>query len=144
MFQENDTYYGPYGIRSDSRLPYGIPDWRSEWRDVILPALPTQQITQSMSYIIRGLEPRAQYEAKVQARNRFGWSPVSDPFTFETTDTGLFYLSNNNTREFQTFYSITDKLDFQFDILKIVAGFQFLIFKIANYQTQTEVVFNGI
>lgn len=90
MFQENDTYYGPYSIRTDARMPYGIPDWRSEWRDVILPAQPTQQITQSMSYVIRGLEPRAQYEAKVQARNRYGWSPVSDPFTFETTDTGQY------------------------------------------------------
>lgn len=41
-----------------------------------------------MSYIIRGLEPGQNYEAKVQARNRYGWSPISDSFTFQTTDTG--------------------------------------------------------
>lgn len=41
-----------------------------------------------MSYVIRGLEPGQNYEAKVQARNKFGWSPISEAFTFQTTDTG--------------------------------------------------------
>lgn len=63
-------------------------DRRTDWRDVILPATPAQSGLQSMSYIIRGLEPGQNYEAKVQARNRYGWSPISDSFTFQTTDTG--------------------------------------------------------
>lgn len=123
MFQENDTYYGPYSIRTDARMPYGIPDWRSEWRDVILPAQPTQQITQTMSYVIRGLEPRAQYEAKVQARNRYGWSPVSDPFTFETTDTG----QDSVTHIFNSFYLILIALYYLING-KFILNFSFICF----------------
>ncbi|XP_066144247.1 limbic system-associated membrane protein-like isoform X1 [Euwallacea fornicatus] len=65
-----------------------IKDRRMDWRDVILPAIPVQPVgMQFMSYVIRGLEPGQQYEARVQARNKFGWSPESPPFTFKTTDT---------------------------------------------------------
>ncbi|XP_017780831.1 PREDICTED: uncharacterized protein LOC108565748 [Nicrophorus vespilloides] len=70
-------------------------DRRSDWRDVILPAMPNQKDQsagiQSMSYIIRGLDPGQNYEAKVQARNRFGWSPISEPFSFQTTDNDMTY-----------------------------------------------------
>lgn len=48
-----------------------------------------------MSYIIRGLEGGQHYEAKVLAKNRYGWSPMSEPFTFQTTETGM-KLSNYN------------------------------------------------
>lgn len=66
-------------------------DRRTDWRDVILPAAPTQSPgVQSMSYVIRGLESGQNYEAKVQARNKFGWSPISEAFTFQTTDTGQY------------------------------------------------------
>lgn len=42
---------------------------RNDWRDVVLPAMPLSHLyTQSMSYMIRGLEPDQHYEAKVQAR----------------------------------------------------------------------------
>lgn len=42
---------------------------RNDWRDVVLPALPpSHHLTQSMSYMIRGLEPDQHYEAKVQSR----------------------------------------------------------------------------
>lgn len=42
---------------------------RTEWRDVVLPAIPfSHHYTQGMSYFIRGLEPDQQYEAKVQSR----------------------------------------------------------------------------
>lgn len=49
---------------------YGNLHWpRNDWRDVVLPAMPLSHLyTQSMSYMIRGLEPDQQYEAKVQAR----------------------------------------------------------------------------
>ncbi|XP_018564711.1 limbic system-associated membrane protein [Anoplophora glabripennis] len=67
-------------------------DRRTDWRDVILPASPSQSPgVQSMSYVIRGLEAGQNYEAKVQARNKFGWSPISEAFTFQTTDTDMTY-----------------------------------------------------
>ncbi|XP_059612214.1 neural cell adhesion molecule 2-like [Phlebotomus argentipes] len=60
----------------------------NDWRDVILPAIPLSHLyTQTMSYLIHGLEPDHQYEAKVQARNRYGWSDVSDRFIFSTPNT---------------------------------------------------------
>lgn len=66
-------------------------DRRTDWRDVILPN-PAQNVgVQSMSYIIRGLEAGQNYEAKVMARNKYGWSPVSEPFSFQTTETGQHY-----------------------------------------------------
>lgn len=71
-----------------------IIDRRDDWRNVILPATPSQTSGfQAMSYIIRGLEPGQNYEAKVLARNKFGWSPVSEAFTFQTTDTGQYTRS---------------------------------------------------
>ncbi|KAK9871614.1 hypothetical protein WA026_012994 [Henosepilachna vigintioctopunctata] len=68
-------------------------DRRTDWRDVILPAPSSSQPTnvQSMNYIIRGLDPGQNYEAKVTARNKFGWSPFSDSFTFQTTDLDMSY-----------------------------------------------------
>lgn len=42
---------------------------RNEWRDVVLPAIPSaHDLTQEMSYLIRGLEPDQKYEVKVQAK----------------------------------------------------------------------------
>ncbi|XP_049818651.1 limbic system-associated membrane protein isoform X2 [Aethina tumida] len=68
---------------------YGRKNGKGEWSDVILPAMQTQRDggVQSMSYVIRGLEASQNYEAKVLARNKFGWGPISDSFTFHTTDT---------------------------------------------------------
>lgn len=83
MFQENETWGGGgSGIRL-----------LDEWNDVILPAAPSEQFTQQMSYMIRGLEPAFHYEARVQAKNRFGWNDISDTFHFTTRGTGtlLFY-----------------------------------------------------
>lgn len=52
------------------RNNYGNLHWsRNDWRDVVLPAIPLSHLyTQSMSYMIRGLDPDQQYEAKVQAK----------------------------------------------------------------------------
>lgn len=42
---------------------------RNDWRDVVLPSVPlSHHYTQGMSYLIRGLDPDQQYEARVQAR----------------------------------------------------------------------------
>lgn len=86
-FQENRTSsaYSSYAYTRP------IKD-RREWRDVILPAVPAQPVgMQFMSYLIRGLEPGQQYEVKVQARNKFGWTLEDPSFTFKTTETGLFH-----------------------------------------------------
>ncbi|XP_060520737.1 limbic system-associated membrane protein-like isoform X2 [Cylas formicarius] len=81
--KDNKTYSAiGYGYNRPTK------DRRLDWRDVILPAIPAQPAgVQSMSYVIRGLEPGQQYEARVQARNKFGWGPVSDAFNFQTTET---------------------------------------------------------
>lgn len=92
--KENRTYSGTGGVVSYSSggSSYGhgrqYIDRRTDWRDVILPAPSPSQSTgiQTMNYIIRGLDPGQNYEAKVQARNKFGWSPFSESFTFQTTD----------------------------------------------------------
>jgi hypothetical protein len=77
--QDNDTY---------SFTIYGHPGIRSDWNDVILSPIPSGKPTQKMTYLIRGLEPSSQYEARVEAKNRFGWSRSSDSFTFSTTGMG--------------------------------------------------------
>lgn len=54
-----------------SHRGYGnLMHWsRNDWRDVVLPAVPlSHHYTQGMSYMIRGLDPDQQYEARVQAR----------------------------------------------------------------------------
>jgi hypothetical protein len=55
---------------SSYRNNYGNLHWpRNDWRDVVLPAMPLSHLyTQGMSYMIRGLDPDQQYEAKVQAK----------------------------------------------------------------------------
>lgn len=60
---------------------------RNEWNDVILPAVPSEQFTHRMSYNIRGLDTASEYEAKVMAKNRFGWTPMSEVFKFTTSAT---------------------------------------------------------
>lgn len=84
-------------------------DRRTDWRDVILPALPTQAPgLQTMSYVIRGLDAGQNYEAKVQSRNKFGWSPVSEAFTFQTTDTGR-YMCPKVLRDYSLLHYTTHK-----------------------------------
>ena len=61
-----------------------------EWTDVTLPAMSSDEVTQEMSYLIRGLEPATQYEAKVQARNNFGWNKMSEILVFTTRDAGWY------------------------------------------------------
>lgn len=63
--------YGSYPYRNGNSVIYGndMRRSRNEWRDVILPAVPLSHLyTQTMSYVIDGLEPSEQYEAKVQAK----------------------------------------------------------------------------
>ncbi|XP_055696900.1 limbic system-associated membrane protein-like isoform X1 [Phlebotomus papatasi] len=61
---------------------------KNEWRDILLAAVPqSKHYTQGMSYVIRNLDPDQQYEAKVQSRNRFGWSDFTERFLFTTSNT---------------------------------------------------------
>ncbi|KAG5671061.1 hypothetical protein PVAND_001276 [Polypedilum vanderplanki] len=76
-----------------------------------------------MSYMIRGLEPDQQYEAKVTARNRYGWSEVSERFTFSTSsnDSEMRGLS-------VTYYSNASKLHPTMCIyLTALIGFKMLL-----------------
>ncbi|XP_059483925.1 neural cell adhesion molecule 2 isoform X2 [Neocloeon triangulifer] len=56
----------------------------NEWRDVIINVDRNDKSTRRVHYMIHGLEPGTEYEAKVQARNRFGWNNVSTGFRFDT------------------------------------------------------------
>ncbi|CAH1130026.1 unnamed protein product [Ceutorhynchus assimilis] len=104
--QRGENKTASYSIGLGTYYSRPIKDRRLEWRDVILPAIPAQPVgMQSMSYVIRGLEPAQQYEARVQARNKFGWSSDSVSFTFKTTDTDE---STTDTRHIFTENAIED------------------------------------
>lgn len=45
-----------------------------------------------MSYMVRGLQPAAHYEARVQAKNAHGWNRFSPVFHFQTRAEGTVYL----------------------------------------------------
>lgn len=83
IIKENKTYAA---IGYSVGYGYGR---RTDWSNVILPGNPGERSgVQSKSYIIRNLEAGQNYEVKVQAKNKFGWSPLSEAFTFQTTDRG--------------------------------------------------------
>lgn len=70
-FEHQKTYhqYGSNVYHTPVHRGYNAHWPRNEWRDVVLPAVPLSHLyTQSMSYVIRGLDPDQHYEARVQAR----------------------------------------------------------------------------
>ncbi|XP_021711305.1 hemicentin-1 [Aedes aegypti] len=80
-YSYNNAYNG-HGMHRGTRWS------KTDWRDVVLPAFPySHHYTQGMSYLLRGLDPDQQYEARVQSRNRYGWSDFSDSFLFTTSNT---------------------------------------------------------
>ncbi|XP_063705258.1 opioid-binding protein/cell adhesion molecule-like [Culicoides brevitarsis] len=86
-FEHHHQYTGVY--HTSLHRGYNAHWPRNEWRDVVLPAVPLSHLyTQSMNYVIRGLDPDQHYEARVQARNKHGWSNISDSFTFSTSSNG--------------------------------------------------------
>ncbi|XP_029726433.1 hemicentin-1 isoform X2 [Aedes albopictus] len=82
-YSYNNAYNGGgHGMHRGTRWS------KTDWRDVVLPAFPySHHYTQGMSYLLRGLDPDQQYEARVQSRNRYGWSDFSDSFLFTTSNT---------------------------------------------------------
>lgn len=68
---------------TQSHRNYGnLMHWsRNDWRDVVLPSVPlSHHYTQGMSYMIRGLDPDQQYEARVQARYIFFFKNIFHHF----------------------------------------------------------------
>ncbi|EEB18285.1 limbic system-associated membrane protein precursor, putative [Pediculus humanus corporis] len=102
-FMSYHQYSRKYEKRENSSLDHShhiLHNRIHDWNDVILPAIPSELFSQQMSYLIRGLEPSSQYEARVQARNRFGWNQISEIFRFSTRAIGyaklifFFFLDN--------------------------------------------------
>lgn len=63
-YSYNNAYNGGgHGMHRGTRWS------KTDWRDVVLPAFPySHHYTQGMSYLLRGLDPDQQYEARVQSR----------------------------------------------------------------------------
>lgn len=82
-----------------------LMNYRNEWNSVVLPGptvnslfpgqAPYPGVTrQKMWYMIRGLQPNTQYEARVQAKNVHGWNKLSPVFHFSTKSLGKGVYSN--------------------------------------------------
>ncbi|XP_054282435.1 brother of CDO isoform X2 [Macrosteles quadrilineatus] len=81
---QNNVYKRPTRRENDTHGQLINGRYPGDWNNVILPAIPSEQFTQQMNYVIKGLDAAAQYEAKVQAKNRFGWNQESETFHFTT------------------------------------------------------------
>lgn len=68
--QQQQQQQQPHHSSQQHRNYGNLMHWsRNDWRDVVLPSVPlSHHYTQGMSYLIRGLDPDQQYEARVQAR----------------------------------------------------------------------------
>ncbi|KAL1500967.1 hypothetical protein ABEB36_006377 [Hypothenemus hampei] len=86
----NLTYRLLGDVNEDSTSKYATKRGgkRFDKRKLAMPIIGSLQSVglQSMSYNIRGLEPNQQYEAHVTVKNKYGWSPESEAFTFKTSD----------------------------------------------------------
>ncbi len=68
------------------------------YNNIIIQGVGTQGFEHHQSYILENLEADSMYEAQIQAKNKFGWSPVSEKFQFYTKEYGEFqndYLNMN-------------------------------------------------
>ncbi|KAL6952464.1 hypothetical protein U1Q18_051483 [Sarracenia purpurea var. burkii] len=79
---------------ADGEVMYSASDYepsgsRSKWKNVTIPLSPTDQFTHTMWFLIHDLDPATQYEARVFAKNRYGWSdPPREAFRFTTRGAG--------------------------------------------------------
>ncbi|XP_065202669.1 limbic system-associated membrane protein-like isoform X2 [Planococcus citri] len=87
------SYPNKYDLKpgkKDGDVMYAPGDYegsgaRSKWKNFTIQTTPSDQFTHSMSFLITDLDPATQYEAKVIAKNRFGWSePPREAFRFTT------------------------------------------------------------
>ncbi|KAF6215645.1 hypothetical protein GE061_010401 [Apolygus lucorum] len=93
---ENDPISNKKSLRKSAAHGF------KEWTDIVIQGDDVDQneeksLTHEKSYLIRALEPSTQYEAKLQARNIFGWNQMSDTFRFTTR--GMDGISREPTPE---------------------------------------------
>ncbi|XP_031632888.1 limbic system-associated membrane protein isoform X2 [Contarinia nasturtii] len=97
----------------------------TEWRDVVLPSVPlSHHYTQGMSYLIKNLDQDQQYEARVQSRNRYGWSDMSESFTFSTT------MNDNDLRGIAVTYYGTNSQSINTNTVPLILPIAMFILKI--------------
>ncbi|CRK97731.1 CLUMA_CG011111, isoform A [Clunio marinus] len=83
-YKDNSNTFDSFSSYSNGYGVYHRPT--TDWIDLVLQPYPfSTHYTQGMSYTIKNLEPDQQYEAKVIARNRYGWSDFSERFVFSTS-----------------------------------------------------------
>ena len=58
------------------------------YNNIIINGVGTQGYEHHQSYILESLMPHSMYEAQIQAKNKFGWSAVSEKFQFHTNAYG--------------------------------------------------------
>lgn len=78
-----------------------------KWHDVSVPPTNGETFSHLMSYNIRALEPAAVYEAIVQAKNRYGWSEVTDAYQFFTRGPGHEIYGQLSWKHLETVFART-------------------------------------
>lgn len=72
------------------------------YNNIIINGVGTQGFEHHQSYILDSLMPDSMYEAQIQAKNKFGWSSVSEKFQFYTRAYGkkvTFYSISFHTHK---------------------------------------------
>lgn len=104
FFRQQPRHHRPH--HSQESNSSAMMAYRNEWNSVLLPGEgvvnpqlpappPYPGVTrQKKFYLIRGLQPATNYEARVQAKNVHGWNKMSPIFHFTTRSNGkiLLYL----------------------------------------------------
>lgn len=75
------------------------------YNNIIINGVGTHGFEHHQSYILENLIPNSMYEAQIQAKNKFGWSGVSDKFQFFTRGYGKSdrgYLRYSSTNDLNT------------------------------------------
>ncbi|XP_075221465.1 protein amalgam-like [Lycorma delicatula] len=88
LFRKASRYATPGPTARHFRRYDNVTAEQEDWNDVVLRASPKGHFSQETAFLLRGLEPATTYEALVQAKNRFGWSQISDTFYFNTRGFG--------------------------------------------------------
>lgn len=64
-----------------------------EWIEVIVPGDKKEKTqVHEGHFLIQRLEPNTEYESKALAKNRFGWSNITDIFKFKTKGMGQYFF----------------------------------------------------
>ncbi|XP_070491540.1 protein amalgam-like [Chironomus tepperi] len=123
-YMDNTNIHNPYDSFSSYSSFYKRAH-NTDWTDIVLQPYPyTTHYTQGMSFIIRELLPDQQYEAKVIARNRYGWSEFSERFVFNTA------LIDTEARDMEVkhYTSATSSIFTSSNELKFLLNLKFSLF----------------